>query len=245
MDFIGGEKRKTPRINFQTPVKICKESTPDQEIQGEIINISPGGLSFYLPADEDGFQEKDRVICSFMFPLLGSVTKQGEVCYTRFGVNNQLKRIRIYGIKFHDLDLKIWSIMKKHINSGKDRFNAAVTAPDRDIAPDKRRDLRVIADLTGLLRSNGIQDIICVVNDVSYTGAKISTFVQIPQKMELNLELTFGADILEIPLKVVWSLPETLSSGQKIYNHGLVFKPLPPEKLETLKKMVQRIGGFK
>lgn len=104
--FTSSEKRKSPRIDFQSLVNIAHEGTPDEKVSGVSCDISMGGIQIQLPL-RFSFSEGDSVNLFFLLKQRSkngaavSIKSQGDV-QRLSDKSTQLGVYRI-GIKFRGL----------------------------------------------------------------------------------------------------------------------------------------------
>ena len=230
------EQRKTPRIGFNTEVTI-KNRNGEILAVAQTLNLSPGGLRFSLPVEAEGINENDTVICRFILPSCKEVALLGNIRYIRWGIDQNFKRIKIYGVKFLDLNIDLWSKLKRICN-GED-----IGLPCDDVISNsfsffkERKDYRAVVAIPGTIYKNDNQKIICMILDISYGGAKIATISEIKKDENLILEFKFDAATIAVNSKIVW-IKRQNSSSHTVYFYGLSFNDLDIEQFEIIRKVV-------
>jgi hypothetical protein len=103
------EHRISPRASFKTELIISFSDEAKNEVIAESVDISAGGIQFWVPFDKNFFKEGDCIKLLFNLPIYGKTNVDAIIRYSRPGVDPDHSRIVYYGAKFVDLAMETWN----------------------------------------------------------------------------------------------------------------------------------------
>ena len=251
---IAEEKIIERRIRERMPLKtnlIIKSYTNDQEISNAtIVNISVGGMHFFIPVDYPKLQLHE--ICTFIFdlPQLGKSCVLGEIHYCLGLKDPQQQNALHYRAKFINLSMQTWHHIKNFCRTETETSSE----PSRQYLPEAQRSspkltpmnetltTKTLALINAEVRLENGSILQGKVKDIDFEGIKLQLSEPISVDMNLNVNVTFAE--LPFTARGVCDWCDQIGPEMNSYIANISFSQIEQEQFEHLKSLMMKLAAY-
>lgn len=226
------EHRVSPRAPFKTEMIIELSNGNTQSVTARTVDISAGGIQFFVPFDKKCLSEGELIKLLFNLPFYGKTNIDAIIKYSRPGIDLDQLRTVCYGAKFVNITMDAW-------NAIIDFSRATIeTDPEKTTYYHDRNDIRITAKMASKVYLGNEQYCSCQIEDISFGGAKLRMNVPIPVNAPINLLILDPKQPFEIDGVSVWAEP---SENDHEFFIGVFFNQLDSEKYNQLRAYIFKL----
>ena len=228
------DHRISPRAPFKTEIVIDFIDEKAKSVTAKTVDISAGGIQFWVPLEKNCFTDGDHIKLLFDLPFYGKTNVQAEIKHSRYGIDIDQTRIIYFGAKFLSITMEIWNAIMDY-----SRTTIESTPEIANTYHHQRNDIRIKAGVTSKLYLEENQPHICQIEDISFGGAKLRLPISVQANTPIKLVILDPEQPFSLEGICVWG---EASENEQDFFIGIFFNQLDNEKYDQLRSYIFKLA---
>lgn len=189
------ERRLSRRILQKITLSIKCHATGREIHDATIVNISIGGMQFFIQDTVSKLHIGE--VCSFVFdlPVLGETNVLGEIRYYRDFTDPESGHVVHYGVKFIHISKKTWNLINKYCQNdnefGENHFPDHQARTIKTTSGSESLTAKTMALIKAQVRLDAGSVFKGKVLDINFGGIQLQLLEPIPVNVHLDVHVAF------------------------------------------------------